>query len=38
MDNLKEENNLNNENIFSFSAYSIDKNLYIINLFIENDF
>ena len=33
------ENNLNNnEKNYSFSAYSIDNNLYIINLFIENDF
>ena len=39
MKNLDKENNINNNEInFIFSAYSRDKILYIINLFIENDF
>ena len=38
MDDLKEENNSFNEKIYSFSAYSSDKNLYIINLFIEDEY
>ena len=32
------ENLINNENNFSFSAYSNDKKLFLINSFIENDY